>query len=147
MLDHGLVSAIDVPPATLYAANRDHLAWPAIDQLAQLRATLIGRIRSAAAAWQPSSRVVALFGSAARADGGSGSAIGLFVVANASTRDAIEDALDAIRHDLTRWTGNAAHSTVFTPADIKRLAAAHDPVLANARRDAIIVGGDRKAIA
>jgi predicted nucleotidyltransferase len=144
--EHGLVTSVEAPPANLYAANRMHLAWPAIEQLARLRQLLFDKVRGEISDWKPSPDGAFIYGSTARGDGDNSSDIDLLFVTKESRRDAVgSHAVDLGEH-IRAWTGNSVQVTVFTPADVRRLADLNDPVLMNIRRDAVLVGGDRSAL-
>lgn len=99
LVDSGLVAAERSGSAILYSANRDHLAWPAVEAIMSLREDLFGRIAVSLREWDPVPLKAAVFGSAARADGGPDSDIDILL---------IQCTLRAIR-----WSGpsNATAST------------------------------------
>jgi hypothetical protein len=146
MVAHGLVSAEEHPSVTLYAANRGHLAWPAIEELAGIRARLLGRIREAVAAWPVAPLHVSLFGSAARRDGDAESDIDVLIVRPDGVGDddeAWESQVGALRAAVGSWTGNRCQSFVI---DRVRLAAhldAKDPLVENWLRDEVLIVGER----
>ena len=76
----GIVNATPQGPSVLYVANRDHLAWPAIESLTRLRSAALDLMRDRIGAWQIAPRVALLFGSFARADGDDSSDIDLLLV-------------------------------------------------------------------
>jgi predicted nucleotidyltransferase len=146
LVTQGLATSVEAPPASLYAANRSHLAWPAIEELARLRSKLFDRIRDEVARWKPAPDAVVIYGSTARGDGHDSSDVDLLVVTKASRRDEAESLATDLGQQIRAWTGNNTQVTVFTPAGIRRLNDMNDPVLTNIRRDAILVGGDRRAL-
>ena len=139
MVDQGLVH--DVPGG--YVLNRDHVAAPAVDILARLHGEMADRIRAKVATWSEPPRLVGLYGSAARRDGDAASDIDVLVVADVVDADALDDLADRIR----RWTGNRAHVVGRTPAEVARLRARDEPILAEWERDLVVVWGERRTLA
>ena len=73
--------------ALLEQLNREHIAAPAIEQLARLHGELADRIRRALAEWDGEVLLAGLFGSAARRDGDERSDIDLLVVSDSPGLD------------------------------------------------------------
>ncbi len=65
LVAQGIVDADRVGNAVNYRLNREHLAAPAIIELANLRTTLLDRVAEHVDAWPVPARLVMLFGSAA----------------------------------------------------------------------------------
>src|SRR6266540_677087 len=80
LAEEGLLHAEEAGNAYLYTLNRDHLAAPALEQLADIRSELERRLRAEIAAWEIAPTHVSIFGSAARGDGDTRSDIDVFVV-------------------------------------------------------------------
>lgn len=137
----GLVTAIDAPPAILYTANRDHLAWPAIEQLAMLRPAIAEHLAADIATWQPVPRAAVLYGSAARGDGHRDSDVDVFIIAEDMHVDIMQRCVDDLAIKVRAWTGNELQAVIFTPADVVRLKATNDGTYANIRRDGIVLAG------
>ena len=78
--EEGVVHAVEAGNAYLYTLNRDHLAAPALELLADVRAELERRLDDEIADWEIAPAHVSIFGSAARGDGDMSSDIDLFVV-------------------------------------------------------------------
>ena len=51
LVEHGLVNATQAGKATLYVANREHIAWPLVEGLVNLRRELFARMGKLIAAW------------------------------------------------------------------------------------------------
>ena len=144
----GLVRASHLPPAIVYVANRDHLAWPAIEALAQLRATALDLIRRTISGWEVRARTAIVFGSFARGDGDEDSDIDLLVVRpdwtddEVDRRDQWEQQLGALGDVLERATGNRVHVVDEDLAKLRRRLEGGDPIVANWTADGIEVGGN-----
>lgn len=141
----GVVHTEERAHAIFYVANREHLAWPAVEILTQLRRTLIERLRATVAKWQPQPLSAALFGSLARGDGDAESDVDILLI---RPEDVAEDAdvwseqVDALCDRVAAWTGN--HCQPFQ-LDVARLAAhvqANDPLIDELRRDAVPLAGE-----
>lgn len=146
LAEHGVVEQGSGGSALLYELNRQHLAAPAIEQLVALRMLLIDRLRSEIAGWQAAPHAAALFGSAARGDGGRESDIDLLVVRPASIDE--EDGvwrgqLDELADGVRAWTGNHASIVELGAGDLDGLLERSPPVLDGIRSDAIDLGGRR----
>jgi DNA-binding transcriptional ArsR family regulator len=144
LVDEGLVHRQEAGNALLYQLNRDHLAAPAAELLAQLRGTLIERLRDELSSWTIQPAHGSLFGSAARGDGDSASDIDLLVVrpANVPDNDPHWQAqLDGLVDSVERWTGNPASVSELAEPDVARLAEERPPVIAAIATDAITLAG------
>lgn len=144
LADQGIVTAEQRAAAVFYEANREHLAWPAIEILAGLRHTLLERLRDELVSWRCQPLHAALFGSAARGSGDADSDIDVLIV---RPDDVDEDnptwtgQLDLLRDQVQRWTGNRCQ--IFQ-LDLGRLAQhveVGDPLVDEWRRDAVLLGG------
>ena len=125
-----------------YLLNRDHLAAPAVELLANLHGELIARIRREVMEWAPGPLLVGLFGSAARRDGDALSDIDMLVV----SEDGNIDDVDRLRQRIGAWTGNAAQIITLTPGDLRRLGRAKESILGVWEQELVVVCGDRRAL-
>ena len=145
----GVVLRRSAGQANLYKLNRDHLAAAAIESLAGLRQELLRRMRAAVDAWEVAALVVVLFGSAARGAAGRGSDIDLLVVRH----DAVDPEdptwraqLTSLADAVTTWTGNDTRVLEYSRAEYAEAAADGEPVLADALRDGIEIGGSLRSL-
>jgi hypothetical protein len=144
LAEQGLVDTLAAPPAVLYTLNREHVAAPVALALVDLRGALLDRLREAIGSWAVPAAHASLFGSAARGDGDTDSDIDLFVVRPATV--SVEDPawraqLDALSHDVTRWTGNHVGISELGEDELPALAAERPPVVADLERDAVTLAG------
>jgi predicted nucleotidyltransferase len=141
---HGLVTRVELNRAYLFALNRDHLAAPAVEMLANLGGKLIEELRRTVGEWQIAPVHVSLFGSAARGDGGTQSDIDLFVV-RASDVDEDEplwrDQIDELSDQIQRWTGNHASVVERDESQLASLRDTQPPILGEILSDAIVISG------
>jgi hypothetical protein len=145
MVTQGLVTAEQHTSVTLYTANREHLAWPAIEQLVGIRARLLERIRETVAAWPIAPLHVSLFGSAARRDGDSESDIDVLIVRPdgvGENDDAWDSQVGALRAAVGSWTGNRCQSFVIDRVRLAAHLTAKDPLVDNWLRDEVLIVGD-----
>ncbi len=124
-----------------YLLNRDHLAAPAVELLTNLHGELTARMRGEIEGWTARPRLVGLFGSAARRDGDASSDIDVLVISD----DAGED-VERLGERIEAWTGNTVQVISLTPADIRRLRKAKEPIVAVWERELVVVSGDRRAL-
>jgi DNA-binding transcriptional ArsR family regulator len=107
----GIVMTRQVGKAKFYRLNRQHLAAPYVEGLADLRATLIDRLRGSLGDWEEPPLVAVLFGSAALGEATARSDLDLLLVRR---RDVGEDSavwqgqISKLGREATEWTGNDA---------------------------------------
>jgi predicted nucleotidyltransferase len=126
-----------------YVLNRDHVAAPVIQALARLWGEVFDRIRLHVGEWPDAPELVGVFGSAARRDGDEESDIDLVVVSDAA--DASERAAE-LAALVERWTGNETHAVTVGAKDLRRMRRAREALLAEWRRDVVVVVGRRDAL-
>ncbi len=144
LVDQGIVERNEAGRALLYTLNRDHVAAPLAVALAQLRATLVDRIRDEIAGWPVAAHQVSLFGSFARGDGGVASDIDLLVVRPAGVSGDDEQwraQLDALSRRVERWSGNLASIVEIPLPDLARLRRERPPVVGELIADGIVLIG------
>jgi predicted nucleotidyltransferase len=109
-----------------------------------LRGQLFSRIRRALADWDPAPRAAAVFGSAARGDGGPESDIDLLVIRPTDIRDddlRWADQVDALAQDVRRWSGNAASIIQVTSDEMVAMVGSGQPGAEELRRDMVDLTG------
>jgi predicted nucleotidyltransferase len=139
----GLVLRAEAPPAYLYTLNRDHLAYPAIAALANIRTELISRLKTSFESWHTPPLHASLFGSAARGDGAEDSDIDVFLVRARKIpehEETWERQTDMLRIEIEAWTGNQASLVEFSEA---RVAEMSDDALTPIIADGILLAGTR----
>ncbi|WP_395656691.1 nucleotidyltransferase domain-containing protein [Nocardioides sp.] len=140
----GIVDAENVGNAIAYRFNSEHIAAPAITELAQLRSAYFERLRAEFQSWDPAPVFAAMFGSAARGEMGNSSDIDLFVVRPDGLDDEAGERWDGnlldIQHRASRWTGNDVRALEMGEAEvIENLHA--EPVLEAIRYDGVVLYG------
>jgi len=142
----GILSTRSAGNATLYGLNRAHLAAPAIAALANLRGTLIDRIRKRLAEWEPPCAYAALFGSAARNSMTTDSDIDIFCV-RAAAIDADDGdwrhQVDLLGADVTAWTGNDARIVEYGTEEVEVGIDVNERFLVDIEVDGIWLAGRR----
>lgn len=144
LVHQGIVHASPAGSAVLYVANREHIAWPAVQVLAGLRCELLARLRTALGDWDPRPRTAALFGSVARGDGNADSDIDLLLIRQRRARvedEAWQAQISRLREEVTAWTGNTLQVYDLGSADLERSISARDPLVTAWRADSITVCG------
>lgn len=140
----GLVDREEAGRAFLFTLNRDHLAAPAAELLADLRGELLHRIRDAIDTWSVQPEHLSLFGSAARGDGDSSSDIDIFVVRGKGVdrQDPLwREQLDLLTWQIERWTGNPARIAEVGQAEIAQLRKERPTLIDELRADTISLAG------
>jgi predicted nucleotidyltransferase len=130
LVDQGIVRARPAGGSLLFSLNRDHLAFPAIAQLTDLRSMLWSRLREVVGGWSLPPVYAAVFGSAARGDGDERSDIDLIVVRGIDTdvEDPIwADQVDDLRQRVQAWTGNDTEILELSEVELRR--ARREPTL------------------
>jgi len=146
---HGIIGAEEAGRAHLYTLNRDHLAVPALEALAGMRAELERRLRARIEQWEIAPAHASIFGSAARGDGDTESDIDLFVVRREGVEESAErwrEQLDRIAADVYEWTGNHLAVAEVGERELRRLRREQPPVVRALRQDAITLAGPTPTI-
>jgi len=144
LAEQGVVHAEQRSTAVYYTANRDHLAWPAVETLTSLRRTLLERLRTELESWQCAAIHASLFGSAARGDGDAASDIDLLLVRPdgvAEDDSPWAEQVDRLRRKVFIWTGNRCHAFQVDRGRLAEHAQADDPLIHSWLRDAIPLAG------
>jgi len=141
----GLVSADHRGTAVFYAANRDHLAWPAIETIVRLRTELITRLVQTIGAWPIQPLHASVFGSTARGDGDSASDIDLLLVQpdglGSPDEAAWDDQVSELRRVVVRWTGNGCQAFQVDRARLGEHVTAEDPLVDALLHDGVALAG------
>ena len=115
----GIASQHRVGQTSAFRLNDDHLAAPAVRQIAALKQTLLSRLHDHVAMWHTPPRYGALFGSASRDDMRESSDIDIVLVRPAQTPDADWlPLLTSLTEQLTAWTGNDARIADIDEQDL-----------------------------
>ena len=148
LVEHGAATRQRAGAALLYELNRDHLAIPAIIQLVELRVALVDRLRNDFDTWELQPESAALFGSAARGDGGVDSDVDLFLVRPAGVDEddrGWRAQVDRLAERVRAWTGNNAGTVEVGSDEIADLIDRAPPILGSVRADAVDLAGRRVA--
>jgi predicted transcriptional regulator len=141
---HGIIAAEEAGRAYLYTLNRDHLAIPALEVLANMRTELDHRLSAAIESWTLKPDHVSIFGSAARAEGGTSSDIDLFVVRPDNIHEddpAWRAQLDNLAADTYRWTGNHLAIAEVDARELRRLRRERPPIVEDLHSDGRTLAG------
>lgn len=147
---HGLIDVMEAGSSNLYSLNRDHVAAPAVLALVDLRGQLFGRIRDEMSKWSIAPIASAVFGSAARGDGGLKSDIDLFVIRPEEVSDddpQWENQIAELSTLVRRWSGNAASVIQATPSQVAGMISRNEPIVESLQHDAISLLGPNILVA
>lgn len=140
----GIVRCTSHPPSLLYELNRDHVAAPYIEGLANLRSTLLHRMRSEAQGWAVPAVAVWLFGSAARGDGAVDSDIDVLIL-RADDVD-LDDAqwcsqVDDWSHVVRLWSGNTCSVLEMSLSEFFEAVETKQRIVNELKHDAVGIAG------
>lgn len=145
LVGQGVVVSDETGRYPLYRFNRDHVAAPHIEALANLRGEIIERIRTEVGSWNVAARHASLFGSFARGDADADSDLDVLLVA--PPLDADEDTwLAQVAHlgeAIVAWTGNEAQIVEVSEQALAHMAALDDPLLESWHAEAVHLTGAR----
>ena len=143
--EQGVILADHRAGATYYVANREHLAWPAIETLTRLRADLTARIGQEVERWEVAAHHASIFGSTARGEAGSDSDVDLLLVQPGSLENADAETWDkqvaSLRDVVQRWTGNRCQTFVVDTSRLEEYVRAQDPLVRAWLDDGILLSG------
>lgn len=134
LTETGILTAVRAGSSILYEANREHLAWPAVEVLVGIRSSLFQRLGDLVGSWPDPPLRTVLFGSAARGDGDTGSDIDILIIHRDDSAPGDRD-LEALRSSVARWTGNHAQLVVVSESAWQKMAKDNDPLVESIRRD------------
>jgi predicted nucleotidyltransferase len=140
----GIVLQRGAGKASLYQLNRQHLAAPAVIELAGMKEELLRRMRHELGGWEVRSAYAALFGSAARLDMRSDSDIDLFVVRLDGIPPDDEvwgEQLYQLSNTVRGWTGNSTNVLEFDESEVAERSQEEDPVLVAISKEGIRIQG------
>ena len=144
LAEQGIVRADRRGNTIFYVANRDHIAWPAVESLANLRSIFFESLRRELANWQAEPIHASVFGSMARADGNAESDIDVLLV-RADHIDEDQppwaDQVDRLRTQVLAWTGNRCQAFQIGMHRLYEYWRAGDPLVDNWVRDGITLVG------
>lgn len=137
LVAQGTVLARRAGQAILYTANRDHLAWPAIECAVQTADSLIDILeaRIAALIREYLGEIIAprvtsaLFGSVAQGTSTSESDVDIVVLYPDNVDESTaEDLTENLAEAVELWTGNACNIYMLSDAQLSYMVERHDPV-------------------
>ena len=141
---HGLIDVMEAGSSNLYSLNREHVATPAVLALVDLRGQLFKRISDEMSKWLIQPVAAAVFGSAARGDGGLKSDVDLFVIRPTKVLDddpQWENQIAELNTLVRRWSGNVASVIQATPAQVSEMLIRNEPIVESLRFDAVSLFG------
>lgn len=140
LVESGLVTVEDHPPAKLYSLNRVHLAAPSLEVLADLHGQLLKALRARLVAWEKPADAAWLFGSAARSDGTTRSDLDLIVVRPDEVADddpVWTEQTERLATDASAWTGNSCEVIEYDTRSFAALMAGKSRLARAVRTDGI----------
>jgi hypothetical protein len=147
---HGLIDVVGAGSSNLYSLNREHVAAPAVLALVDLRGQLFKRISDEISKWSIQPIAAAVFGSAARGDGGLKSDIDLCIIRPSKVLDddpQWENQIAALGTLVRRWSGNTASVIQVSPAQVTEMLTRNEPIVESLRCDAVSLFGPNILVA
>ena len=125
----GLVRSTEIPSATLYRLNRDHVFWGPIEAILFARATVDAQIVALVAAELGDAARVAAFGSVATGDATAGSDYDILLVLSSSvTREDRARVSEKLNELIENLTGNEGHVVDISESELSDLVAHRSPL-------------------
>jgi predicted nucleotidyltransferase len=128
----GLVHVDDLGNSLLYRLNRKHLVAPIVEQLANLRSTLIDRLAGEISGWRIPPVHASVYGAIARGDGELNSDVDLLLIRpDQHDFEAVlwEDQVGRLMQTVVDLTGNPAHVFELSQTELSDHMATEDPIL------------------
>lgn len=142
---HGLLVTEQVGDRIVYLLNRDHILHPAVTALLRARDELPGRLRKEISGWKVPPVAAALYGSAARRDGGADSDIDVLLIrpadAGSRQRELWSSQVHRLRDLVYRWTGNRCQVTDRSVSSLRKLSRSGEATVDEWRKDAVSLAG------
>jgi predicted nucleotidyltransferase len=131
LVEHGLVSREDRGRSSYFTANRAHLAWPAIDDLLHLRATLEEHIIALVGDWGLPPVNLSVYGSVARQEAGPESDVDLLIIEPGAATDTSdwEAQLAEFATAVENWSGNRAQLVTLSVDGLAEHVASKEPIV------------------
>jgi nucleotidyltransferase-like protein len=145
LVGQGLVDAEERARSVFYVANRNHLAWPAVEQLTGLRSALFEALRAELETWAVAPLHASVFGSAARGDGDEASDIDILLIRPDDVDEdepPWDDQVDRLRRQVGEWTGNHCQAFQLDRSRLAEHVEAADPMVHDWQRDAVELVGE-----
>lgn len=143
--EQGVILADHRSRATYYVANRDHLAWPAIETLTRLRRELTARLGREIEHWEVAALHASIFGSTARGDADQNSDVDVLLVQPENLDDVDAETWAAqvasLRDAVRRWTGNRCQTFVVDTSRLGEHVRARDPLVSAWLDDEVLLSG------
>jgi DNA-binding transcriptional ArsR family regulator len=144
LAEQGVVHSEQHGSAVFYRLNRDHLAFPAVEILTDLRRELLDRLGRLFSGWDVQPMHASVFGSTARRDGGVDSDIDILLIRPADIDVDSEpwaSQVDDLRERVYGWTGNRCQPYQLDPQDIADHVRMGAQIVEEWMRDAITLHG------
>jgi hypothetical protein len=128
----GLVHVDDVGNSLLYRLNRKHLAYPAVEFLADLRSTLVSRLTDEISGWRVPPVHASVYGALARGDGDLDSDVELLLIRpdQLDSGDVLwEGQAGRLMQTVVDLTGNPAHVFELSRTELANHLTTEDPIL------------------
>lgn len=148
LVAQGIVESTRAGNSLMYRLNREHLAAPAIEALANIWLQLIERLRENIGSWTIAPVAAALFGSAGRGEGTANSDLDILVIRPAPVDVEAEtwrEQLASLEQAATRWTGNDTRVLEYGEDELSR-GRRGEPVVVTALAEGIELAGSLRLL-
>lgn len=131
LVEQGIVIEDRIGSRYTYAANREHLLWPAVETLLSARRLLADKVEETTMRWEIPPISVELFGSVAQGASTESSDIDLLIVRpqlDDEESDTWDEQVGELHDSVVRWTGNACDIVTLDPDEFGAALERDDPV-------------------
>lgn len=131
LVEQGIVIEERIGSRYTYAANREHLLWPAVETLLSARRLLAVKVEEATMRWEIPPVSVELFGSVAQGSSTASSDVDLLIVRpqlNKDEMDTWDQQVGELHDGIVRWTGNSCDIVTLDADEYGAALERDDPV-------------------
>lgn len=139
-VDQGIVNVQRAGASLLYVANREHVAWPAIEEAIRasdavihtLEQKIVAELTATFSPTDAANSALAIFGSVARGTSTQRSDIDILLISEAADT---EQLVDSLIENVPRWSGNTCNVLALNMEQLTAMKVAEDPMIGSLQSD------------